>query len=102
VQYSDGIVISAARFTVRREKRKELVMTLDSLAERIRREKGCKTYRVFDDEKDDDAFVLISEWESRSDWDRHLLSEHFMILKGSVRILGNGESLSFKLMTPGL
>jgi quinol monooxygenase YgiN len=101
VQYSDGIVISAARFTVRREKHKELVMTLDSLAQLIRSEKGCKTYRVFEDEKEDDALVLISEWESLPDWDRHVHSEHFTILKGSVRILGNGESLNFKLMTPG-
>jgi len=94
-----GEVVSAARITVRPEKRKELVMTLDSLLDEIRSEKGCRAYRFYGDDKEEDSFMLISEWETRSDWDRHLHSEHFTILQGSLGILGNGEGLDFKLLT---
>ena len=96
---SNGSVISVGRFTVRHDKRKELLMTLNSLSDRIRREKGCKAYHFYGDEKVEDAFILIGEWEKRSDWDRHLSSEYYTILKGSLGILGNGEGLDFTLMT---
>jgi len=89
-------VISAARFTVRPDKRKELVMTLYSLANQICQEKGCRGYRFFGDEAE--GIVLIGEWESRSDWDRHLRSEHFKVLSGSVKILGSGQKLQFRVM----
>jgi len=98
-QEPTGEVVTAARITVRPEKRKELVMTLNSLLDEIRNEKGCRAYRFYDDDTEEDSFMLISEWDTRSDWDRHLHSEHFTILRGSLGILGNGESLDFKLLT---
>jgi len=98
-QESSSEVISAARITVRPEKRKELLMTLTSLLDEIKTEKGCRAYRFYGDDNSEDSFMLISEWESRSDWDRHSRSEHFAILQGSLGILGNGESADFKLLT---
>jgi len=98
-EQESGEVISAARITVRPEKRKELLMTLSSLLDEIKTEKGCRAYRFYGDDNSDDSFMLISEWESRSDWDRHSRSEHFAILQGSLGVLGNGESLDFKLLT---
>ena len=94
-----GGVISAARIRVRPDKRKELVMTLNSLIDQIQSEKGCKRYRYFGEDSEKNAFMLIGEWETRSDWDRHLRSENFTILKGTLLILGNEKGLDFRLLT---
>ncbi len=99
--YNDtkGGIISAARIRVRPDKRKELVITLNSLIDQIETEKGCKQYRYYREVRESDAFMLIGEWETRSDWDRHLRSENFTILQGSLEILGDGQGLDFKLLT---
>jgi quinol monooxygenase YgiN len=36
---------------------------------------------------EEDSFMLVSEWQSRRDWDRHLNSEDFTILLGSLELL---------------
>jgi quinol monooxygenase YgiN len=92
-------VIAAAKISVQPDKRKELLMTLNSLLDRIRKEDGCCSYRFFGEDTDDDSFMLISEWETRSDWERHLFSEDFAILKGSIGVLGNGGNHSFQVLT---
>ena len=99
--YNDtkGGIISAARIRVRPDKRKELVITLNSLIDQIETEKGCRQYRYYREVRENDAFMLIGEWETRSDWDRHLRSENFTILQGSLEILGDGQGLDFKLLT---
>jgi quinol monooxygenase YgiN len=92
-------VIAAAKITVHPDKRKELLMTLNSLLERIRMEEGCCSYRFFGEDSEDDSFMLISEWKTRSDWERHLFSEDFAILKGSIGVLGNGKGHNFQVLT---
>jgi len=95
-----GPVVSATRIVVRPEKRKELFLTISSLLHSIRRQEGCRAYRFYGEAGEEDSFMLIGEWESRTDWDRHLNSEHFTILLGSFGILSQGEDIDFKLLSP--
>jgi len=81
-------------------KRKELVMTITALLEPIRREPGCRDYRFFGVTSEKDSFLLIGEWETLSDWDRHMQSEHFAVLQGSMELLSNEKGLDFKLLSP--
>jgi quinol monooxygenase YgiN len=43
--------------------------------------------------------MLFSEWQSRGDWDRHLKSEHFTILLGSLEVLSTDATFDFKLLS---
>src|SRR5688572_27161286 len=82
-----GGVISAARITARPEKRKELFMTITSLLEQIRHHDGCRAYRFYGEATTEDSFILVGEWETRNDWERHRHSEHFAVLLGSLELL---------------
>src|SRR5215510_14543040 len=90
-------ITSLARITARPEKRKELFMTLTSLLERIRGEEGCCISRFYGDASEHDSFMLVGEWETQSDWERHTRSEHFAVLLGSLELLSTEKSLHFKL-----
>ena len=89
-----------ATISARPEKRKELFMTITSLLEPIRREKGCVGYRFYSEVSTEDSFVLLGEWESRSDWERHTSSEHYAVLLGSLELLSNEKGLNFRLLSP--
>ena len=41
------------------------------------KEKGCIEYRLFIKKDDPERFVFIEEWETQTDLDNHIASEHF-------------------------
>lgn len=92
-------IISAARITICPEKRKELCLTIASLLNLIRQEEGCWSYRFYGETDDQNAFVLIGEWETRDAWDHHLKSDNFAVLVGSLKLLGERADVDFKLLS---
>lgn len=79
------------------EKQKEVVQTLLSLLERAGKEKGCLRYEIFNDIEDENAFILISEWETRQHLDSHMKSDRFSVLLGTKSLLS--EPLKFRIFT---
>ena len=92
-------VISAARITVRPEKRKEMFLTISSLLDQIRNQEGCRAYRFYGEASEEDSFLLVGQWESPTHLDRHLHSDHFHILRGSIEVLAREESLDFQVLS---
>lgn len=92
-------IVSAIRTTVRPEHRKELCLTIGSLLGLIRSEDGCRTYRFYGEDGDQNSFILIGEWETRKAWEGHLNSDNFAVLVGSLRLLGNQPEFEFKLLS---
>lgn len=94
-----GGIISAARITARPEKRKELLMTITSLLEQIRSHDGCRAYRFYGEASTEDSFMLVGEWETQSDWERHTHSEQFAVLSGSLELLSAEKRPDFRLLS---
>ena len=92
-------IISTARVTVSPAHRRELCLTISSLLDRIRHEDGCRTYRFYGEDGDQDSFFLIGEWDTREAWDRHLASENFAVLLGSLKLLSSQAYVDFKLLS---
>ena len=68
-------------------KQLEVVQTLQSLIEPVRTETGCKSYCTFCDINDQNHFILLEEWNTRKDLDRHIKSERFGVLLGTRALL---------------
>ena len=75
-------------------------MTITSLLEPIRRQKGCRGYRFYSQVNSEGSFVLLGEWETQLDWERHTTSEHYAVLLGSLELLSNEKGLDFRLLSP--
>jgi quinol monooxygenase YgiN len=95
----NATVVSTAKVKVHLGRKRELFVTLSSLLDLIKHEKGCCGYRCFEDSKQDDTFLLLGEWESPDDWDRHTRSENFMVLVGTLGVLGKWERHDFSVST---
>jgi quinol monooxygenase YgiN len=99
IERSRGIM-SAARITVRPEHRRELCLTISALLDRIRHEKGCRTYNFYGEVEDQNSLILIGEWDTLSAWENHIKSDDFAVLIGSVKLLGTRSNLDFSVLTP--
>jgi quinol monooxygenase YgiN len=75
------------------EKRREVLQTLQSLTSEIRREKGCRSYQVFQDVEDETVFSLIGEWETHEDMEHHIRSDRFGVLLGSKILLNENQDI---------
>jgi quinol monooxygenase YgiN len=92
-------IVSTARFTVRPENRRELCLTITSLVELIRAEAGCRSYEFYSEHGEPNSFLLLGKWVTRESWDEHLVSDHFAVLLGSLRLLSTQPDVEFKLLS---
>ena len=81
------MVIILIKMKVLPVKRRELLLTLSSIAEQVRNESGCLKAVVFQNVEDDNELLLIEEWSTKKDSDAHLDSDLFTILKGAEGIM---------------
>lgn len=91
--------VSTTRVKVHPEKRKEFFQTLGSLTKKIRKERGCNTYRIYEDTGDENSLILVGEWETRASWEEHRKGTNFAVLVGSVQVLSVRNSIDFKLLS---
>jgi quinol monooxygenase YgiN len=93
------MIVNTTRVQVRPENRKELFQTIWPLLDPIRNEKGCLGQRCYVELEDENVAILISEWETRDDWDRHQRSRDFAVLQGALSVLASPTSIDFKLLS---
>jgi quinol monooxygenase YgiN len=72
---------------VLQEKQKELVQTILSMIGPMENEVGCLSYALFCNIEDKNLLILLEEWQTRKDLDRHLKSEMFSVLLGTKSLL---------------
>ena len=69
------------------DKQKEMVQTLLSMLETMKKAVGCRSYTLFSNIEDKNLLILLGEWQSRKDLDNHLTSEIFSIFLGTKSLL---------------
>jgi quinol monooxygenase YgiN len=81
------MIIVRITMNVLPEKQKEVMQTLLSMIKTAAKEKGCLSYEGFCDIDGKTVFILIEEWETREDLERHIRSERFSVLLGTKSLL---------------
>lgn len=71
----------------RAEKRKELSQTIESLAGSMRAEKGCRYCDIYRSLENENELCIIEEWDTRENFDSHLRSKSFRVLRGAITLL---------------
>ena len=89
------MILMTIRMKVFPEKRKELMQALESLANSIKVQKGCKRCEICVSADDQNEFYLIGEWENQNELDIHLRSELFKVLMGAMNLLKDPQEIRF-------
>jgi quinol monooxygenase YgiN len=93
------MVISTSRMIVRSERRGDLLRTIKGILEPTRVERGCLSYRLYTDVENRNAFVLLEEWATQEDFERHILTENEQRLLTLLDLLSVEPELRFNTVS---
>jgi len=57
---------------VQAERRADLLETMMGMIEPARVERGCLSYRLYEEVENRNAFILVEEWATQEDVERHI------------------------------
>jgi len=89
------VILVIIRMKVLAEKRKELSQTIVSLIGSLRTETGCMRCDFYLSMKDENKLCILEEWETQENFDSHLKSERFRVLRGAMNLLQEPYEMIF-------
>jgi quinol monooxygenase YgiN len=92
------LIETTIKMNVFPEKRSELLQTLRSMIEAIRKEKGCMSCFFYQDLDNENIFRVIEEWTIQEELDSHLKSEIFGALIGMKSLLVEPADINIKVI----
>jgi quinol monooxygenase YgiN len=81
------MILVIIRMKVLAEKRWELSQTIVSLIESLKTEKGCLRFDFSQSMEDENELCILEEWDTRENFNNHLKSERFRVLRGAMNLL---------------
>jgi quinol monooxygenase YgiN len=80
---------------VRSERRLDLLAAMRGMLEPARVERGCLSYRLYEDVENRNAFVLLEEWATQEDLERHISKDNQRQLLALMDLLSEKPELRF-------
>lgn len=93
------MIFAMSRMIVRPERRSDLLKTMKGILEPTRVERGCLSYHLYRDVENRNAFVLMEEWATQEDLERHIRTENQQRLLTLMDILSEKPELQFKTVS---
>ncbi len=93
------MIVATIRIRTNPENRLELMQTLQSLSDPIKSESGCKSCRFYSEVGNDEAVILIEEWDSKVHWNNHLRSDDFAVMMGAMSLLHGSGNVELQLLS---
>ena len=98
------MILVTLKMIVQPEKRRDLLETIRGMLEPARVERGCLNYRLYEDVENRNAFVLMEEWATQEDLERHISKDNQRRLLTLMDLLSEKPELRFNtvLHTAGM
>ena len=77
------------------EKTKEFLQTILSIVKSVRGEQGCLSCNFYQDMEHENIFRLVGKWANQEDMKKHLRSDTFSVLLGSMNLLQEDPDVRF-------
>lgn len=88
-------ILVTLRMIVRPERRRDLLETMRGMLEPARVERGCLSYRLYEDVEDRNTFFLVEEWKTQKDLEGHLRTDNQRRLLALMDFLSEQPELQF-------
>ena len=89
------MILSTLKMIVRPERRRDLLETMRGMLEPARVERGCLSYRLYEDVENRNAFVLLEEWATQEDLERHISKDNQRRLLALMDLLSEQPEFRF-------
>ena len=91
----DTKILATLRMIVRPERRSDLLETMRGMLEPARVERGCLSYRLYEDVEDRNTFILVEEWKTQKDLESHIRTDNQRRLLALMDLLSEQPELRF-------
>jgi Uncharacterized conserved protein len=92
-------ILVTLRMIVRPEKRSDLLETMRGMLEPARVERGCLSYRLYQDVEDKNAFVMLETWATQEDLESHIRTDNQQRLLSLMDFLSEQPELCFNTVS---
>ncbi len=82
------MLIYQLKIEIKPYKTDEFVKSIQYLSPKIRKQKGCLGYSVYQDSEKKNTYIVVGEWKTRQAMDKHFKTHEFELLIGAARVLG--------------
>ena len=95
----DTKILVTLKMIVRPERRSDLLETMRGMLEPARVERGCLSYRLYEDLENRNAFVLLEEWATQEDLESHISKDNQRRLLALMDLLSEQPELRFNTVS---
>ena len=93
------MIFVTLRMNVRPERRSDLLETMRGMLEPARVERGCLSYCLYEDVEDRNTFILLEEWATQEDLERHIRTDNQRRLLALMDLLSEQPELRFNTVS---
>jgi len=98
-EHGGMMILATLRMNVRPERRRDLLETLRGMLEPARVERGCLSYRLYEDVEDINTFVLVEQWNTQKDLERHIRTDNQRRILALMDLLCEKPDLQFNTVS---
>jgi quinol monooxygenase YgiN len=84
---------------VQPDRRSDLLVTMRAMLEPSRVERGCLSYHLYEDVENRNAFLLLEEWATQEDLERHISKDSQRQLLALMDLLSEQPELRFNTVS---
>ncbi|MBE0428061.1 MAG: antibiotic biosynthesis monooxygenase [Nitrospirae bacterium] len=95
----DTKILVTLRMIVQPERRSDLLETMRGMLEPTRVERGCLSYRFYEDVEDRNTFFLLEEWNTQKDLESHIRTDNQRRLLALMDLLSEPPELRFNTVS---
>ena len=95
----DTKILVTLRMIVQPKRRSDLLETMRGMLEPVRVERGCLSYRLYEDVEDKNTFVLVEEWKTQNDLENHIRTDNHRRLMALMDLLRDQPELRFNTVS---
>ena len=84
----ESVICYLIKIMIKPYKADEFVKSMQSLSPKIRKDKDCLAYSLYQDHENENTFTVVGEWKTRKAMEKHFKTQDFEVIIGSARVLG--------------
>jgi len=92
-------ILVTLKMIVQPERRSDLLETMRGMLEPARVERGCLSYCLYEDVEDRNTFILVEEWATQKDIERHISKDNNRRLLALMDLLSEQPELQFNTVS---
>jgi len=88
------MLIYQLKIGIKQYKTEEFVKNMRSLSPKIRKQKGCLDFSVYQGSDKENTYIVVGEWKTGQALEKHFQTHEFELLIGAARVLGESFAMN--------